>query len=69
MYIRYSNHFCRLMTLQVSPDTMRRLGSMNLISYIHGTRTNELRSMNSCTLVSVGGECSFSGAVLSLFKL
>ena len=36
---------------------------------IYEMRTNELRSMNSCTLVSVGGECPFSGVVLSLSKL
>ena len=53
----------------VSPVTTRRLGSVNLIRDICETRTNELRGMNSCTLVSVGGECSFSGVVLSLFKL
>ena len=41
----------------------------NLIRHIRGMPTNEFRSMNSCTLVSAGGECQFSGVVLSLFKL
>ena len=45
--------------IRVSPDTMRRLGSMNLIRDIRGMGTKELRSINSCTLVSVGGECHF----------
>ena len=34
-----------------------------------GRTLTSLGSTNSCTLVSVGGECSFSGVVLSLFKL